>query len=62
MSTKDMCRRQTHLVCLNIPGMLISSGQPSKTKQAATLVQVGFRTPSLLIQVQGRLWEIVDGR
>ena len=62
MIAKDMCRRHTHLVCLNIPGMLISLGQPSKAKQAATLVQVGFRSPSLLIQVQRRWWEFVDGR
>ena len=35
-----VCRRQSHLLCLNIPGMSILLGQPSQKKQAAQLVQV----------------------
>ena len=58
---RDMRRRHIHLVCLNIPGMLMSLGQPSKAKQAATLVQVRFKRSSLLSRLQGRLWSSLTG-
>ena len=35
-----MCRRHVNLLCLNIPGILMSLGQPSTRRKAAQLVQV----------------------
>ena len=37
-----ICRRHVNLLCLNIPGMVMSLGQPSNRKKAAQLVQVSI--------------------
>ena len=35
-----LCRRHMNLLCLNIPGMLMSIGQPSMRRKAAQYVKV----------------------
>ena len=38
----NVYRRHVNLLCLNIPGMVMSLGQPSNRKKAAQLVQVSI--------------------
>ncbi|CAL5221290.1 g3456 [Coccomyxa viridis] len=43
-ATSRVARRHVNLLCLNIPGMVMSLGQPSSRKKAAQLVQTGMRS------------------
>ena len=55
-----VCRRQSHLLCLNLPGMSMLLGQPSQKKQAAQLVQVMCPSSSVWAE-EYCLWSLMSG-
>ena len=51
-----------NLLCLNIPGILMSIGQPSIKKKAAQLVQVIMHSIPLttLMYLVDHVWDVPD--